>query len=163
MNFVFQCAYRGDAFTGYQSQKSGGAVQDAIRTALQTIFRLKPEDGLGMGCAGRTDAGVHATGQCIHAHIPLAAAVNRGFDLPPASAGLEAWLQLPEQVFGRPTSAGGPVLFESDNSRTNGNLIPDKLILDKFSRFNQHHSETLNKCPKQFVVAVEFFHICLCR
>ena len=30
-------------------------------------------------------------------------------------------------------------------------------------RVKRKDSETLNKCLKQFVVAVEFFHICLCR
>ena len=77
--------YAGDAFLGWQSQRGGGAVQDALEDALGAICAHP----VRLHCAGRTDAGVHATAQVVHfdtsAERPLGAWV-RGVNalLPPA-------------------------------------------------------------------------------
>lgn len=52
-------AYFGDAFNGWQSQKDGSAVQDAVERSLQ-VFLRHPVRVIG---ASRTDAGVHAEQQ----------------------------------------------------------------------------------------------------
>jgi tRNA pseudouridine38-40 synthase len=54
--------YDGAAFEGWQSQAHGRTVQDALESALARIAGAK----IGTHCAGRTDAGVHATCQVIH-------------------------------------------------------------------------------------------------
>jgi len=54
--------YCGTAFRGWQSQAGGGTVQDALEAALREIAGAP----LGVVCAGRTDAGVHATHQVVH-------------------------------------------------------------------------------------------------
>jgi len=54
--------YCGTAFHGWQSQAGGGTVQDALEAALREIAGVP----LGVLCAGRTDAGVHATHQVVH-------------------------------------------------------------------------------------------------
>jgi len=54
--------YAGDAFVGWQSQAGGGAVQDALEGALRAICAHP----VRVHCAGRTDAGVHATAQVVH-------------------------------------------------------------------------------------------------
>ncbi|MFN0315962.1 MAG: tRNA pseudouridine(38-40) synthase TruA [Burkholderiales bacterium] len=54
--------YDGSGFCGWQTQPSGCAVQDAVDAALSRIAAQPIESH----CAGRTDAGVHATGQVIH-------------------------------------------------------------------------------------------------
>ena len=54
--------YNGAAFRGWQIQPGGGTVQDALQGALAKIAG-EPVDVV---CAGRTDAGVHATGQVVH-------------------------------------------------------------------------------------------------
>jgi len=60
-------AYRGNLFQGFQRQTSTPhTITTAIETALQT---LGIESGI-VG-SGRTDAGVHATGQVIHFDLPL--------------------------------------------------------------------------------------------
>ncbi|SFI87783.1 tRNA pseudouridine(38-40) synthase TruA [Albimonas pacifica] len=71
--------YDGGPFAGWQRQADQPSVQEAIETALR---RLEPE-APGIGGAGRTDAGVHATGQVCHcdmakdwAPFRLAEAVN---------------------------------------------------------------------------------------
>jgi len=54
--------YDGSSWRGWQTQPGGGTVQDALEGALQR-FTLTPIRTL---CAGRTDAGVHATEQVVH-------------------------------------------------------------------------------------------------
>jgi tRNA pseudouridine38-40 synthase len=58
-------AYDGSGFRGWQSQAGGGAVQDFIEAAFAKLCGQRiPVHG-----AGRTDAGVHALGQCAHVEI----------------------------------------------------------------------------------------------
>jgi tRNA pseudouridine38-40 synthase len=55
-------AYDGTAFEGWQTQTSGGAVQDTLERALSQMA----DESISTICAGRTDAGVHALGQVVH-------------------------------------------------------------------------------------------------
>lgn len=59
--------YHGAAFRGWQSQLGGGTVQDALESAL-AIIAGQP---VGTLCAGRTDAGVHASLQVVHFDAPV--------------------------------------------------------------------------------------------
>ena len=54
--------YDGTAFVGWQRQVNGYSVQEAIEQSLENIFQEK----IRIHGSGRTDAGVHATGQVIH-------------------------------------------------------------------------------------------------
>jgi tRNA pseudouridine38-40 synthase len=64
----FGVAYRGTAFHGFAAQPDQRTVAGEIAAALKTVARL---DELPiLTCAGRTDAGVHATGQVIHVDLP---------------------------------------------------------------------------------------------
>lgn len=60
--------YDGSPYKGFQSQQNGPSVQDAIERA---IGKFCGED-VRIAAAGRTDTGVHATGQV--AHVDLAKA-----------------------------------------------------------------------------------------
>lgn len=62
MRWKCTCAYDGTDFDGWQRQPSGGAVQNHIESALKQIF----DRPLQLHGSGRTDAGVHARGQCFH-------------------------------------------------------------------------------------------------
>jgi len=55
-------AYRGSAYSGWQSQPGGQTVQDQLDRAL-SAFAGAPLRSI---CAGRTDAGVHALNQVVH-------------------------------------------------------------------------------------------------
>jgi tRNA pseudouridine38-40 synthase len=55
--------YDGTPFDGWQAQAGGNSVQDKLETA---IFELSGER-LRVRAAGRTDAGVHASHQVVHA------------------------------------------------------------------------------------------------
>ena len=56
------CAYDGTDFEGWQRQPNGAAVQNHLEATLSTIFATKVQ----IHGSGRTDAGVHANGQCFH-------------------------------------------------------------------------------------------------
>ncbi|MFP4156590.1 MAG: tRNA pseudouridine(38-40) synthase TruA [Opitutales bacterium] len=60
------CAYDGTDFDGWQRQTSGRAVQNVLEAALSRILNAQT---LTHG-SGRTDAGVHARGQCFHFDAP---------------------------------------------------------------------------------------------
>lgn len=54
--------YDGASWRGWQTQPSGGTVQDTLEAALKR-FALT---AIATTCAGRTDAGVHAIEQVVH-------------------------------------------------------------------------------------------------
>lgn len=58
-------AYDGAAFSGWARQPGLRTVQGALEAALATVFTRWGEPPL-LTVAGRTDAGVHATGQVAH-------------------------------------------------------------------------------------------------
>lgn len=62
MRIALGIEYCGTNFRGWQSQAGGGTVQDALEAALAQIAGER----IGVLCAGRTDAGVHATHQVAH-------------------------------------------------------------------------------------------------
>jgi tRNA pseudouridine38-40 synthase len=59
-------AYDGTAFFGWATQPDRRTIQDLVEEAIARISRGDVESVV----AGRTDAGVHATGQVIHVDLP---------------------------------------------------------------------------------------------
>lgn len=89
MRIALGLEYDGAGFFGWQSQPGGNTVQDALERALAQIAGMP----VRVVCAGRTDAGVHATAQVVHfdvtqerpvsawvrgtnAHLPVGVAVR---------------------------------------------------------------------------------------
>lgn len=62
MRIALCLEYEGSSFHGWQTQTGGGTVQDALEKALSEIAG----EPIAVVCAGRTDAGVHATSQIVH-------------------------------------------------------------------------------------------------
>jgi tRNA pseudouridine38-40 synthase len=58
-------AYDGNAFAGWQSQSHRKTIQDELERAFQKISGAS----IRVHGAGRTDAGVHALGQCAHVDL----------------------------------------------------------------------------------------------
>ena len=54
--------YDGSAYNGWQRQKHGYGVQQAVEKAISNVA----DHDVSVVCAGRTDTGVHALGQVIH-------------------------------------------------------------------------------------------------
>lgn len=62
MRIALGIEYDGAAFYGWQRQREVNSVQQELETALSKVANQPVE----LFCAGRTDAGVHATGQVVH-------------------------------------------------------------------------------------------------
>jgi tRNA pseudouridine38-40 synthase len=62
MRLKLTLAYDGASFVGWQSQAHSNTVQDVLEKALAEIAGRR----IIVHGAGRTDAGVHALGQCAH-------------------------------------------------------------------------------------------------
>lgn len=62
-------AYDGTAFAGWATQPGLRTVQGEIESGLATLVTRDGEDAPRVVVAGRTDAGVHATGQVLHVDL----------------------------------------------------------------------------------------------
>lgn len=62
MRIAFGVEYDGTDFYGWQRQQGKRTVQECVEKALSAVA----DQPVGVTCAGRTDAGVHATAQVIH-------------------------------------------------------------------------------------------------
>ena len=83
--------YDGSYFSGWQRQKNAISVQETIENALLKVSNQK----IRIFAAGRTDAGVHASGQVVHFDIDFVIPSNRYVDvlnnrLPPTIRILES-------------------------------------------------------------------------
>lgn len=85
---LFTCAYEGSRRRGWQSQIGGNTVQDIIEEAFLKIVR----EPCRIHSAGRTDAGVHAKGQCFHVDI------SERYRIPPDRWPLALNAQLPSDI-----------------------------------------------------------------
>jgi tRNA pseudouridine38-40 synthase len=65
-------AYDGTEFSGWALQAGQRTVAGVLDDALSTVFRTPVQ----LRAAGRTDAGVHATGQVTHVDVPMDALSN---------------------------------------------------------------------------------------
>lgn len=97
-------AYLGGNYRGWQRQKNAPSVQAEVETALAEVF-----GGLAVTVegSGRTDAGVHATGQVAHVDLPAM--------IPPANLVKALNHNLPEAVRIR-SAALVPQAFHSRKS-----------------------------------------------
>ena len=87
MRFALGIEYDGTDFLGWQRLAHGATVQGALEAALSRVA----DHALEVTCAGRTDAGVHATAQVVHidseaARTPFAWMMGGNSNLPEAVA-----------------------------------------------------------------------------
>lgn len=62
MRIALGIEYDGTAYNGWQRQRTGDGVQAHVEKALSRVA----DEPIEVVCAGRTDTGVHATGQVVH-------------------------------------------------------------------------------------------------
>jgi tRNA pseudouridine38-40 synthase len=65
-------SYDGRPWQGWQTQPNRQTVQDQLEAVLNQFLNLK----VGTICAGRTDTGVHATGQVVHLDVDVQRPLN---------------------------------------------------------------------------------------
>ena len=65
MRLRLTIAYDGGPYAGWQSQPAGNAVQDFLEKAFWKVAGTR----VVVHGSGRTDAGVHALGQCAHVEV----------------------------------------------------------------------------------------------
>jgi len=61
-NYLIKIEYDGSKFVGWQFQKNGISIQETIEKKLKKYFKKD----INIVGAGRTDKGVHASGQCAN-------------------------------------------------------------------------------------------------
>lgn len=66
--------YDGSKYYGWQRQNEVRSVQEKLEKALSQVAN----EPITVFCAGRTDAGVHGTGQVVHFEQPRSAKTRRG-------------------------------------------------------------------------------------
>ncbi|SPJ23660.1 tRNA pseudouridine(38-40) synthase TruA [Palleronia abyssalis] len=110
--FAFRIEYDGQPFSGWQRQADQPSAQGAVEDALS---RLEPGPHTIAG-AGRTDAGVHATGQVAHADLskdwnPFRLSEALNFHLKPAPVAITACAAVPDDWHARFSATGRRYLF----------------------------------------------------
>lgn len=71
--FKLTFEYDGTDFNGWQKQPEGRTVQRVIEKALSTFYQKE----ISIVGQGRTDSGVHARAQVVHADLPLSYSISR--------------------------------------------------------------------------------------
>lgn len=62
MRIALGIEYDGTAYNGWQRQRNGLGIQSLLEKALSVVAN----EAIEVTCAGRTDSGVHASGQVVH-------------------------------------------------------------------------------------------------
>jgi tRNA pseudouridine38-40 synthase len=70
---MLQVSYDGTGFHGFARQPNGRTVGGELAAALEAMVGGPVE----LVCAGRTDTGVHASGQVVHVDVPASFLVRR--------------------------------------------------------------------------------------
>jgi tRNA pseudouridine38-40 synthase len=104
--------YHGGPFVGWQRQENGPSVQGVVEAALRA---LEPEAPAIAG-AGRTDAGVHATGQVAHCDLardwaPFRLAEALNWHLKPAPVAVLAAERVADDFHARFSATGRRYLY----------------------------------------------------
>lgn len=112
--FALQVEYDGAPFAGWQAQADQPSVQGAIEAALA---RLDPAFATRrIAAAGRTDAGVHATGQVAHADLdrdwdPFRLSEALNWHLKPAPVAILRAARVPDDFHARFSAVERRYLF----------------------------------------------------
>jgi tRNA pseudouridine38-40 synthase len=123
-------AYDGGGFSGWATQPGRRTVQAELEQALARVLRVP----VTLTVAGRTDAGVHASGQVAHADVPAGAAGAEGTDLVRRLARM-----LPPDVRVRavtPALAGFDARFSALWRRYAYRVIDDPVAADPLRRYD---------------------------
>lgn len=110
--YALRIEYHGGPFAGWQRQSGQPSVQEAVEAALRALESEAP----GIAAAGRTDAGVHATGQVAHADLakdwdPFRLSEALNWHLKPAPVAIVAAARVPDDFHARFSATERRYLF----------------------------------------------------
>ncbi|MCA1909821.1 MAG: tRNA pseudouridine(38-40) synthase TruA [Magnetospirillum sp.] len=116
--FKLLVEYHGTPFVGWQRQDNGASVQGCLEEA---IFKLSGER-VTVTAAGRTDAGVHATGQVVHFDLDKDFTAERvqgglNFHLKPHPIAIRAAEAVSDDFHARFSALGRSYLYRIINRR----------------------------------------------
>jgi len=120
--------YKGTGFHGFQTQPNGvKTVQQALEQALSKVA----DEPITLVCAGRTDAGVHATNQVVHfdtlAKRPLKAWVMGTRPHLPNTVGVKWAADVPPQFHARFSALNRTYRYLMSDSKTSSALLHDQI------------------------------------
>jgi len=141
-------AYDGTDFSGWATQPGRRTVQGTVEAAMATVLRLPPS-AVSLTVAGRTDAGVHASGQVAHADLPELPAVRRLNGVLPADVRVRAVTAAPPGFDARFSALGraygyrvddgvGDPLRRRDTLRWARPLDPERMVLAARGLLGEH-------------------------
>jgi len=117
--FKLTIEYAGTRYSGWQIQKNAKTIQGEIDRAVRTVTKRRDFELYG---SGRTDAGVHATGQVAHLDVstPLAAAalVSRLNDKLPSDINIVDAAVVPHRFHARHHAVARRYVYQIARRRT---------------------------------------------
>ncbi|MGE5546673.1 MAG: tRNA pseudouridine(38-40) synthase TruA [Solirubrobacterales bacterium] len=110
--------YDGTPFQGWQRQENGISVQQVLETAIARFCQAEAS----VVAAGRTDSGVHATGQVVHVDLPRDFPADRvrdglNFHLKPHPVAVRAAEAVSDEFHARFSATGRAYLYRIVNRR----------------------------------------------
>ncbi len=110
--YALKIEYDGGPFAGWQRQSGQPSVQEAVEAALGRL----QANAQGIAAAGRTDAGVHATGQVAHCDLardwdPFRLSEALNWHLKPAPVAILAAARVPDEFHARFSAVERRYLF----------------------------------------------------
>jgi tRNA pseudouridine38-40 synthase len=117
--FKLTIEYAGTRYSGWQIQKNAKTIQGEIDRAIREVTRRSDFELYG---SGRTDAGVHATGQVAHLDVstplPAESLRRRVNDELPADINILSTVQVPHRFHARHDAVARRYLFQIARRRT---------------------------------------------
>lgn len=111
-HYAIWISYDGGQYSGWQRQNNSKSVQQVIEQALKTLLK----ESITIHASGRTDAGVHATGQCasFQATTPMTVdkflfALNNRM---PSDIAITALKEVPESFHARYSATGKTYVYQ---------------------------------------------------
>lgn len=170
--------YNGAAYRGFQQQKHDTkTVQEELQRALSTVAC----DPVSLVCAGRTDAGVHATSQVIHfdtAAVRPSKAWVQGVNTTMARDVRVRWAgEMPGQFHARFSARARSYRYLISDQAVSPGLLRDQLTWSKFpldvprmqtaaqSLIGEHDFSSFRaaqcqaKNPVREIQRIQFFHL----
>ena len=153
---LFEIAYRGTAYHGYQVQKNARSVAETLQDAVEAVF--KKREGI-VGCS-RTDTGVHANQYFFHMEtesgIPEKAAVIAMNNSLPSDIAVLSCREVPADFHARYSVRYKEYLYKIWDAPVRNPFL-DGLAYHNRRRLDE---ELLHRCAQEFLGEHDFIGFC---